>query len=64
MAVRVPDLPFPTEGATSKLAWFGATLLLATPSELDRIRTHNERAESRGFGPPPQALPAGCKTIC
>jgi len=47
MAIRVPDLPFPQGGATSKLAWFGATLLLATPSNLDSMK--NDSAQVNTF---------------
>lgn len=48
MAIRVPDFPVPAAAATSKLAWFGITLLLATPSDLDMIKDHND-GEIRGF---------------
>ena len=41
-AVKLSTLSLPGASATSKLAWFGATLLLATPSALDQIKDNSE----------------------
>jgi len=48
MAITVPDFPFPATAAISKLAWFGVTLLLATPSDLDLIKDGSDE-QIKGF---------------
>jgi len=39
--IKVPEFE-PSGAPASKLAWFGITLLLATPSDLDQIKDNND----------------------